>query len=128
MSSPCSSRNSVFSSTPSTSPARAMSVMSSASSSRSSISSQSSRSSDSHSRAFSSSIGRHEKASAYLSDDDLFGLDGAPYMREPPEPPRSASQWLAQPLLPPVTSSVTRTRSLDIPCSKRAARSSSRTS
>lgn len=52
-------------------------------------------------------------ASAYLSDEELFGDDDEHYLSEPPPPPRSAEMWapvmLARPLLPPVTS--TRRRS-----------------
>jgi len=40
--------------------------------------------------------------SAYISDDDLFGADDAPYMREAPLPPRPAEAYLVRPLLPSV--------------------------
>lgn len=59
-----------------------------------------------HDHAFSSAtLRRHSfaKPSAYISDEDLFGEDDAPYLSEPPAPPRPAEAHLAQPLLPPVT-------------------------
>ena len=45
------------------------------------------------------------RPSAYISDEDLFGDDTAPYMISPPAPPRPAeAHWaMAQPLLPSVT-------------------------
>ena len=43
------------------------------------------------------------RASAYISDEELFGDDDVPYLKEPPSPPRPTQMWaVAQPLLPPV--------------------------
>lgn len=48
------------------------------------------------------------RPSAFISDDDLFGIDDAPHMKEAPPAPRPAQIWAtqarAQPLLPPLPS------------------------
>lgn len=56
-------------------------------------------------RRDSSSVDR--RPSAYISDADLWGVDAeeVPVLREAPSPPRSAEQWLAQPILPPTSPS-----------------------